>query len=73
MSQVRPPRILQEFHLAIERVMEETGCERLVTTEKDLWRLPAALRARARAVRISLRVEDPGFMDDVIERIGRDD
>ncbi len=57
----------------IERVMEETGCERLVTTEKDLWRLPAALRGRARAVRISLRVEDPGFMDDVIERIGGDD
>lgn len=53
----------------IETLMEETHCDWLVTTEKDYWRLPEALRARARAVRIALRMEEPRFMDDLAERL----
>jgi tetraacyldisaccharide 4'-kinase len=53
----------------IERVMEEAGCGWLATTEKDYWRLTDALRARARAVRITLRVESADFLDRLAERI----
>jgi tetraacyldisaccharide 4'-kinase len=53
----------------IERVMEERGCDWLVTTEKDLHKLPPDLRARARAVRVNLCVEDASFMDAVAERV----
>lgn len=54
----------------IKRVMEERGCDWLVTTEKDLYKLPPGLRARARALRVNLCVEDTSFMDAVIERVG---
>lgn len=54
----------------IKRVMDERGCDWLVTTEKDVHKLPPALRARARAVRVSLCVEDASFMDAVAERAG---
>jgi tetraacyldisaccharide 4'-kinase len=57
----------------IERAMKERGCDWLVTTEKDLWRLPAGLRQRARAVRISLRVDDAVFLSEVLRRVNGHD
>ncbi len=53
----------------IETAMRERGCDRLLTTEKDLWRLPAGLREGARAVRVSLRVEDAAFLSEVAHRV----
>jgi len=57
----------------IERAMKERGCDWLITTEKDLWRLPAGLRQRARAVRISLRVDDAAFLSEVMRRVNGHD
>jgi tetraacyldisaccharide 4'-kinase len=53
----------------IEGAMRERGCQWLLTTEKDFWRLPAGLRERARAVRVSLEVDDTEFLMDVTRRM----
>jgi len=57
----------------IERAMKERGCDWLLTTEKDFWRLPAGLRGRARAVTISLRVYDASFLSEVLRRVNGHD
>lgn len=53
----------------IEKEMGRRGCERLLTTEKDFWRMPEGLRVRASAVRISLEVEPPAFLEQVARRV----
>ena len=53
----------------IERVMRESGCKYIATTEKDLWRMTGRLRELALAVRISMKVEGPDFLGRVIERV----
>jgi tetraacyldisaccharide 4'-kinase len=54
----------------IEGEMKRRQCLWLATTEKDIYRLPAGLRQRARAVRICLSVSDPDFVDRVAGRVG---
>jgi tetraacyldisaccharide 4'-kinase len=59
----------EEDRSMIERVMREAGAVWLVTTEKDFWRMPGPMRDMARAVRVNLRIEQPGFLDSVVRRV----
>jgi len=61
MSQVRPPRILQEFHLAIERVMEEVG--KVIVGQRDvLCQILAAVFSRGHCLLVGV----PGLAKTLI-------
>ena len=51
----------------IIELMETSGSDRLVTTEKDFYRLPEALRTRALVLRDQLAMEDPVRFAEMLE------
>ena len=51
----------------LSRAAERLGAE-LLTTEKDRVRLPAEFPARV--LPVTLRLDDPGILDDLVDRLG---
>jgi len=52
----------------IARLMEAKQCNAIITTEKDILKLPESLRSRAFALRKQISIEDEGFWES-IERL----
>ncbi len=51
-------------------LMEHHGCKRVITTEKDFYKLPAELRDVAWVVRADLKIGDPqAFWDEIKRRM----
>lgn len=55
----------------ILRAAEETGATAIVTTEKDAVKLEGRLALPLFRVAIETRVEEPGFLSDLLARLGR--
>lgn len=50
----------------LDALLREAGLARLVTTEKDLVRVPADLRGRFEALKVRLAFDDPASLDAIL-------
>ncbi len=55
----------------ITDIMKAMGCDMIVTTEKDILKLPESLRGKAVALRKQVSIDDPNFWRAIREAIQR--